>query len=688
LLSKNNIEVVKERVVSRMVNLFPVKLIIFCLIIVSSLIIVLLYFVKHYQSSNKVKKIDYLHIPHLFSMSFFLLGYIVVLYLSSLFEILCINQFLIGSIFCISTIYIFVTLIIQTNLILDSKNKQLILHQNATEINCISEINSVFDDEELNIEEKLQMITECILITTCDSVKSGVRLVINKQVYYTKNFKRTKYFNKSIIKIKGLGIGTLEINYSKPNSLIIKTEILNIVTEVISTHLEKYNIEKNLGKTVEILKTNKELESIAYIDELTNLVNRKAFLNLVEKKIRKAKITNQKMAFLFIDLDGFKLVNDLYGHHFGDVVLKYIANMILKITRDSDFVGRMGGDEFVICLENIKSTEKVTRVAKEINNLLADKINVGGKEVAIGASIGISMFPEDGQTVVDLLKNSDLAMYNSKRTRKNSYFFYNETLQEELIFEQELSLALERHEFKLNFQPIVDKNKQLYCSEALLRWDNPKLGLIVANDFIHILEKNKSIVEVGNWVFRECCNQLVKHYEHSDQKIFISINISQYQIEDVQFINKITQILKETKVDPQNILIEITEKVQIANIDLVKDILQKLKQLGIGFIALDDFGKGYSSFSNLIRYPIDVVKIDKFFVGRLDNTKYVDITAALVQLIKKYNLNIIIEGIENKEQFELVKKIGCDYFQGYYFSKPQPSIEAEILTDEDHKSLN
>ena len=221
----------------------------------------------------------------------------------------------------------------------------------------------------------------------------------------------------------------------------------------------------------------------------------------------------------------------------------------------------------------------------------------------------------------------------------------------------------------------MTKNQVPYCAEALLRWENPKLGTVMPLDFIPSLENDRSIVDVGEWVFREACNKLKTFNSKSRQKIHISLNISQFQIEDNLFVSKIEDIIKETGIDPAYILIEVTEKSQVKKTENVRKTLTQLKEIGIGLIALDDFGTGYSSFSNLLSYPIDIVKIDQFFINRLDNERYSAITSSLVSLIKKYDLKVIAEGVETEEQFEMLKDMGCDYFQGFYFSKPQKEIE-------------
>ena len=354
-----------------------------------------------------------------------------------------------------------------------------------------------------------------------------------------------------------------------------------------------------------------------------------------------------------------------------------VAELIKKQIRKSDFAGRLGGDEFVVCLNDIKTASGATRIAQKINDAFEEKFKVKDEILNIGVSIGITIYPDDGKTSSNLLKNSDLAMYKAKTHKKNSFHIYNTELKKELLFEQALSCALGKNEFIIKFQSVVDKNLNVFCAETLLRWESPEYGTIMPNDFIPVLEKYRSILEVGDWVFKEVCKKITQ-FKKNNQGINISVNISQYQIEDELFVHRIKNIIKETGVNPENILIEITEKIQKINSEKIKNNLIKLKKTGLGFIALDNFGTGYSSFSNLILYPVDIVKIDKFFISRLNIEGISGITSALISLIKKYSLKIIAQGVETKEQFELLRDMGCDYFQGFYFSKPHRDIKNNI----------
>ena len=440
------------------------------------------------------------------------------------------------------------------------------------------------------------------------------------------------------------------------------------VVEIAQDITEKVKMDQD------IKDANKKLEKLAFIDSLTGLINRKPFIDLLDKNISRAKREKQKIAVLYMDLENFKKVNDIYGHEIGDKLLVQAAEKIKKQIRDSDFAGRIGGDEFVLCLNDIKSLSGATRIAKEINDAFADKIIIQKIKVDLGISIGIAIYPEDGWSTNDLLKNSDMAMYKAKKHHKNSFHVYNAKLQKELFFNYALENALQNNEYKMRYQTIVDRNQKPFCAEALLRWESPEFGTILPMNFIPRIETNRSIVEVGEWGFKEVCTKLKAFDNKHNEKILVSFNISQHQIEDELFIDKIQNVISETKLDPSKIIIEITEKSKITDIEKVKETIKKLKEIGIGFIALDDFGTGYSSISNLINFPIDIVKIDNFFINRLNDKKYCKITASLIALIKKFNILSIAEGVETKQQFELLRGMGCDYFQGFYFSKPQSKL--------------
>ena len=471
----------------------------------------------------------------------------------------------------------------------------------------------------------------------------------------------TAAYIDEISKIEGIQAGAVDY-ITKP----ISEEIL----------LGKVKLFLDMQKNKkELEKAKRKLEIIVFTDSLTGVINRKPFTDLLEQNIQRAIREKNKLALLFLDLEKFKQINDIYGHESGDKILVKAAEKFKKTMRKSDFLGRIGGDEFVLCLNDIKSVAGAVQAARRINKDFLEKVKVGNNLIDLTVSIGIAVYPTDGENAAALLKNSDIAMYKAKRRKRNSFQLYSKELTHELVMEQALLKALENNEFSLHYQPIVNREAQIVFIEALLRWHNPDFGSIPPSTFIPLLEKNKVITKVGKWVFREACKQLVIINKNKKyQNLFVSINLSEIQIHDEDFIKDFDNIVQETAVNLKNVVLEITEERKINDLERVINVLTELKKKSVGILALDDFGSGYSSFTNLLRLPIGIVKIDKFIVDNLNFEKYSDATLQMISLIKNLNLKVVAEGVETKEQFELLKKTGCDYFQGFYFAKPQKDI--------------
>ena len=425
----------------------------------------------------------------------------------------------------------------------------------------------------------------------------------------------------------------------------------------------------------QLKQLNRKLKKLVLIDPLTDSINRKPFMDLLEKIIFKTKKEKKKLALLFMDLENFKQVNDIYGHDIGDLVLQETANKIRRNIMGNDLLGRIGGDEFVVCLNDIKSISNAVQIAQTLNEAFSEKMMINDLLIDATVSIGISIYPDDAEDAVDLLNNSDIAMYKAKNKMKNSFQLYNKNQKRELIVEQALLYALENEEFSLHYQPIVNSKGQCASVEALLRWTNPNFGSISPSVFIPLLEKNKEIIKVGKWVFSEVC-KLAEVFNKNKmfQKIKFSVNLSQIQMEEYCFVMDFHNIIKKTTFDGNNILLEITEHESIQNPEKIKNILTELKSLNIGTPVLDDFGVGYSSFTNLLRFPVEIIKLDKFLIDNLCIDRYCNATINMIHLIKALNLKVVAEGVETKEQFEKLSKAGCDYYQGYYFSKPVPNI--------------
>jgi len=426
-----------------------------------------------------------------------------------------------------------------------------------------------------------------------------------------------------------------------------------------------------INDITKIKEAEDQLSFLAYHDTLTGLPNRKLFRRKLREAIERAK--DSKIAVLFIDLDNFKNVNDTLGHPIGDVLLKKVAKKILCELDSDESMARLGGDEFIILMDNIKSIEAVVEKANDLTHLLCESVFVDKNELSVSASIGVSIYPDDGKDIDTLIKNSDLAMYQAKAKGKNSFEFYKQEMSKDIIerlsIEQELRKAIDNDEFELYYQPQVDMdNKKLTGAEALIRWNHPKKGLVSPAKFIPVAEESGLIVEIGEWVVKKACKELREFKDKGLELPHLSINLSVRQIEKSDITAIVNKHLKLNNLPPQSLELEITESIIMTK--KTNSTINKLKDLGV-LLSIDDFGTGYSSLSYLKNLPIYKLKIDKSFVQDLqtdDNDKA--ITKAIIALSKTMGLKVIAEGVEEKEQEEFLKEQGCFEAQGYLYSKP------------------
>ncbi len=426
----------------------------------------------------------------------------------------------------------------------------------------------------------------------------------------------------------------------------------------------------------ELKKLNNKLKNLVYTDPLTGLINRLPFVDILERRIAVAESENKKIAVLFLDLEKFKELNDSLGHNFGDKALKIVADRIRKSVRKNDIVGRIGGDEFIVCLSDIKSSDNAQKIAAQINNAFNEKTFVDGISADLTVSIGISIYPDDAENINTLIKNSDLAMYKAKSNSRNSYQLFNEKYSIELEFEQAVFNACKNNELTIYYQPIIDRKGNSVFVEALLRWISPKFGIVMPEKFIPIMEKQKSIIETGTWLFNEVCSFICRFNEKFKEleDLKVSVNISSIQLENNDFVSQCLDIMEKHNVSGKNLIFEITEEQKIKDMGQVINDLSLLKKQSGCMVALDDYGSGYSSFSNITRLPIDIVKLDKTMAGNLYDSNLCNTTLGLISLIKKLNFKVVVEGVETEEQLEKLMNSGCDYFQGYYLSKPTSNI--------------
>lgn len=430
----------------------------------------------------------------------------------------------------------------------------------------------------------------------------------------------------------------------------------------------------------ELKEQQKRIHDLAYYDSLTGLSNRVMLNEVIDEKVKNANENSSKFSIIFIDIDNFKFINDSYGHLAGDKLLIEVGNRLRKIQDNKTMFFRLGGDQFIVLIEDIKGKEEVEMFSKNLYEVLAKPICIDKNSFHITNSSGIVIYPEDGENFQELLKNADTAMYKSKELGKCMYSFYNSEMGEAATEKAKIQLglhkAIKNNEFKLFYQPIVETTSgKINGCEALIRWIRPKIGMISPEKFISIAEENGTIIEIGKWVFENACQYAKKMHDKGYAKFHVSINISPSQLLQEEFIHYILDTIKRIGIAPEFIILEITESVLIEALDLVIGKLTELKNNNIK-IALDDFGCGYSSLTYLRTLPINIVKIDRTFISDLkshDDKK--NITNIIILLAKQLGLKVIAEGIEFGHQLDYLKKYDCNMFQGYLVSKPIPETE-------------
>ncbi|MCF8719853.1 EAL domain-containing protein [Nitrospina gracilis] len=451
-------------------------------------------------------------------------------------------------------------------------------------------------------------------------------------------------------------------------------------------------IVKNLGTHPQVMvwsqditerkQLEEQIRQMAYYDPLTGLLNRNLLNDRLEVALTSANVANEKVGILFLDLDHFKTINDTLGHDMGDLLLKQVADRLKKMARQEDTVARMGGDEFVIIVPNLTKEDEIVDRAQKILEALTPIYNIQNHELYITCSIGISVFPDDGQEIETLLKHSDLAMYRAKERGRNTFQFFAQSMNtlavERMIIEKNMRKAMGGTEFQLYYQPKVClRTGKVVGMEALLRWENPELGFVNPQKSIPIAEETRLIIQIGRWIIESACQQ-IKRLEKINPDINIAVNLSVIQFNSPDLVSEIKGIIRDTGIDPQKLQVEVTESILIQDSTLAISILQNLNDLGIK-ICIDDFGTGYSSLSYLKNMPIDYLKVDQSFIRDLTDPTNEAITRAVVALAQSLGMKTIAEGVETNEQKNFLQMIHCDEGQGYLFSKPLEAHRAEEL---------
>ncbi|BBP43414.1 putative bifunctional diguanylate cyclase/phosphodiesterase [Thiosulfativibrio zosterae] len=429
-----------------------------------------------------------------------------------------------------------------------------------------------------------------------------------------------------------------------------------------------------------------DLYNLARTDNLSGLANRNLLQERLKWLIAKSKRTNAEFALVFIDLDNFKTVNDTLGHDIGDELLKSIAHILSDQLREYDIIARVGGDEFVIVMSNDLSMRDLNHVLDRLLQALSEPILVQEHPLSVSASLGVAFYPHDGVDLTGLMKSADMAMYDAKKSGKNQYKYFTQSLQDqvnyEMSMEADLRQALQTDAFELYYQPQIElRTQKVVGVEALIRWNHPTKGTISPLEFIPAAEKNGLIVKLGYWILETAIRQQTAWLKANVGSLKMSINLSAHQLNDPQFEKFFLNLMKETEAAPQNIELEMTESVLLEDSNDNLSLIKKLRATGIR-IALDDFGTGYSSLSYLKRLPINTLKIDKSFMDDYDTNTGAIFIETMVNIAKTLNIKVVAEGIETLHQVNYLAAIHCQKYQGYYGSRPLNAQAFEIWLQE------
>ena len=435
-------------------------------------------------------------------------------------------------------------------------------------------------------------------------------------------------------------------------------------------------------------RISREREQLATHDALTGLPNRMLFKDRLEQSLIRAKRHQTLVGVMFIDLDRFKRVNDTLGHASGDLLICEVARRLRQTVRSDDIVARLGGDEFVVVINDVVALNPVLQVVEKMLAVVTEPYNLDGREIFSSCSIGVSVFPSDGTTSSDLLKHADTAMYHAKNNGRNRFQLYNAAMnamaEERLQIETDLHYAKERGEFIFHYQPQLNlESGRIHAVEALIRWQHPKRGLLAPADFLGMLEETGEIVSVGRLLLLAACLQTARWHAAGFPDLEVAVNLSGKEFWHDTLIDNVRDALVQSGLPPQSLQLELTEGIFMDDVDKAVDRIQALKALGIS-VSVDDFGTGYSSLAHLKRFPLDVLKIDRYFVKDIHLAPANEaLVSSILALCKGLDLGTVAEGIENREQLESLRNLGCQIVQGYFISRPVPAEDILALLDRD-----
>ena len=566
--------------------------------------------------------------------------------------------------------------------------------------NSLKKTNTLLTQSNQKLSKSLDL-----LLATLDAADDGILVLDNQS--------KVVIFNQQFVSLFQINPDYLKENSNKILDLITNTfaepVVCNYQGKISSTNVDKYDLLplKN-GKFVEFYfqtrkldkqvvgtvwgfrdVTTREKEKAVFLhqsvhDTLTQLPKRRILTCQLSEAITKAERNSSLLAIMYVDLDRFKKINDTLGHQVGDLLLQQAVGRLKDCIRGEDLIARWGNDEFTLLLPKIDSQEYTTAIAEHILDTFKAPFYIENKPIYLTINIGIATYPQHGTDPQSLLKNADAALSQAQQLGRHNYQYYDQTLNSQayelLTLENLLHSALEKEEFILYYQPIVNVlTDKIAKMEALLRWKSPQLGLVAPDIFIPLAEENGSIIPIGEWVLKTACAQNKAWQNMGLSPIKMSVNLSVRQFKKPNLVSSIINILEQTQLQASSLELEITESVTMQNTDFVKVILNQLNDLGIS-LSMDDFGTGYSSLGYLRQFPFQTLKIDRSFVKDLhSNSQDLAIVNAVITLGQGLNLNVVAEGVETEELRDLLKSLNCEYIQGYLYSKPLPAVEATQL---------
>lgn len=482
----------------------------------------------------------------------------------------------------------------------------------------------------------------------------------------------------------------------------IKHSIKRNNGDILNIHT-KGKVRKKINGTIRVTavsmditqdtKNKQTIEKLAYYDALTNLPNRTLLKDRIHKALQLSDREKYKTAIIFLDLDHFKLINDTLGHSIGDKLLVHVSKILKTQIRESDTLSRLGGDEFVILLPNIKSVTDAQIIAEKILEAFVGQHTVDSHQLYITTSIGISIYPDNSNSLDELITNADTAMYDAKQDGRNKYKFYSKDMgnyiSSQMRVEQDLKIAIDnKNELEIYYQPKIDaKGNFISGAEALIRWNHPTKGLMYPDEFIEVAESTGIILDIGKWVIQESVRQVKEWNKLGFTDLKVAVNLSAKQFQDSNLVPFIISTINEYSLDPSQLEFEITETLSMTNMEATLRILNELKSIGVS-IAIDDFGTGYSSLAYLKKFPINILKIDKSFViDMVDDKEDRVIVQTIISMAHSLGFTTVAEGVETQKHIDILKSLGCDEFQGYFYSKAIPRDEFTQLL-KNYTSLN